>query len=209
MNDVTSAIIASSILTIILAFIQISADSRSTDVRGVLTLSFAFYILVMIIGNVITTLLSASIIDNYVIKKDDNNEIKQLFFIGPIWIWYSFFGVFGFEVIIQKINITFFNQGVLCINDWLTKAKKAATAATLEKIVKLDFENTPKLAKQLVETKDTNAIHTFALTKLGSDRYTAVVASIDGNPKIDVDQYLSYLLSEQFPDEVNAEIKAK
>ncbi|MBC6426955.1 MAG: hypothetical protein GDA51_10935 [Ekhidna sp.] len=209
MNDVIVAIIASSILTILLALIQISADSKSPDIRGTLTLSFAFYILVMMIGNIITTLLSVSIVDNYMTKKDDTNEINQLFLIGPIWIWYSFFGVFGFEAIIQKINITFFNQGVLSINDWLTKAKRAATAAALEKVVELSFEHTQKLAKQLAETKDTSDIHTFALVKLGDDKYNEVMSLINGNPNIDVDQYLSYLLSEQFPKEVRAEVKAE
>ncbi|MBC6409647.1 MAG: hypothetical protein GDA42_04200 [Ekhidna sp.] len=209
MNDVIVAIIVSSILTILLALIQISADSKSPDIRGTLTLSFAFYILVMMIGNIITTLLSVSIVDNYMTKKDDTNEINQLFLIGPIWIWYSFFGVFGFEAIIQKINITFFNQGVLSINDWLTKAKRAATAATLEKVVELSFEHTQKLAKQLAETKDTSDIHTFALVKLGDDKYNEVMSLINGNPNIDVDQYLSYLLSEQFPKEVRAEVKAE
>ncbi|MBC6400243.1 MAG: hypothetical protein GDA37_04370 [Ekhidna sp.] len=209
MNDVIVAIIVSSILTILLALIQISADSKSPDIRGTLTLSFAFYILVMMIGNIITTLLSVSIVDNYMTKKDDTNEINQLFLIGPIWIWYSFFGVFGFEAIIQKINITFFNQGVLSINDWLTKAKRAATAAALEKVVELSFEHTQKLAKQLAETKDTSDIHTFALVKLGDDKYNEVMSLINGNPNIDVDQYLSYLLSEQFPKEVRAEVKAE
>lgn len=208
MNDVSIAIIISSVLTILLALIQISTDSKSTDLRGILSLSLVFYILVMMIGNVITTLTSASIVNSYMTKKTDADG-TQIFLIGPIWIWYSFFGVFGFEAIIQKINITFFDQGVLSINDWLTKAKKAATAATLENIVKLDFEDTQKLAKQLIETKDTTAIHTFASVKLGTDKYAEIVSSIDDNSNIDKDQYLAYLLSEQFPKEVSAGIKAK
>lgn len=208
MSDVSIAIIISSVLTILLALIQISTDSKSTDLRGILSLSLVFYILVMMIGNVITTLTSASIVNSYMTKKTDADG-TQIFLIGPIWIWYSFFGVFGFEAIIQKINITFFDQGVLSINDWLTKAKKAATAATLENIVKLDFEDTQKLAKQLIETKDTTAIHTFASVKLGTDKYAEIVSSIDDNSNIDKDQYLAYLLSEQFPKEVSAGIKAK
>lgn len=209
MNDASLAVILSTILSFLLAIIQISGDAKTRDLRGVFTLSLMFYILIMIIGNVITTLAAASIIDNYLKNIDEANSTNQLFLVGPIWLWYCFFGVFGFEAIIQKINITFFDQGVLSINDWLTKAKKSATAATLDKIVNLDFQDTQKLAHLLIKNKDTKTIHTFASIKFGPEQYQNIIASINNNTNIDQDQYLSYLLSEQFPKEVRAEIKAK
>lgn len=209
MSDSNIAILLSSILSLLLAFIQITTDAKTSDVRGLLTLSFVFYALIVIFGNIITTLASASIIDNYFSVSYDSVGGNQIILSEPTWIWYSTFGVFGFEAIIQKINITFFDQGVLSINDWLTKAKKSATAATLDKIVNLEIQDAKKLALGLIRTKDSASIHTFASIKLGTSEYQNLIKSIGNTPNLDSDKYLAYLLAEQFPKETKAEIKAK
>ena len=208
MSDPNSAILLSAVLSLLLTFIQITVDAKTNNIRGILTLSFIFYSLIMIFGNTITTLASASIIDNF-FSESSGNEEKEITLSGPAWIWYSTLGVFGFEAIIQKINITFFDQGVLSINDWLTKAKKSATAATLVKIVDLEIQDAQKLALQLTQKKDSASIHTFASIKLGTNEYQNLVSTVGNTSSIDFDKYLAHLLAEQFPKEVKAEIKAK
>lgn len=208
-SDLYIALLASSILTIILAIVQIASDSKTTNLNGILTLSFLLYVVIMAFGNAVTTLISAGIIDHFLADTPQQDSgIKQQFLIGPIWIWYSFLGVFGFEAIIQNINITFFDKGVLSISDWLTYAKKSATEATLEKISKIDIENTQRLAQKLIDTKNSSSIHTFASLKLGEEKYNEILTSLQNNSNINLDLYLCYLLSELHPKEVSAEIKA-
>jgi hypothetical protein len=48
------------------------------------------------------------------------------------WFWSAFLGVFAFEAILQRINITFFDKGVLTISDWISKARDGAVAAAVK-----------------------------------------------------------------------------
>ncbi|UII24535.1 hypothetical protein LVD15_14510 [Fulvivirga maritima] len=207
MNDVACALVVSSLLSVLLATIQISIDAKTNDLRSIITSSFIFYILIMVIGNIITTLLSANLIDNNLPAPGSSQTSFLL--IGPRWIWYSIFGVFGFEAIIQKVNVTFFDQGVLTIHDWLTKAKKSATAASLEKIVMLNFQDSQSLASKLKDQLDQESIHTFASMQLGFDQYEKIIDSIKGNDKINHEEYLAYVLAEQSPRVVKAKIRAR
>lgn len=205
MNNIWLAIIASSILSILLSFIQITSDSRIFIIKCYFTLTFLFYVLISIVGNILTTLLSASIVDSYISSRTDETMLLQ----GPAWIWYAAFGVFGFEALIQKINVTFFDKDVLSINDWLTKAKKSATSAILEKYADLKTERTQMLAYQLAEVLDDQSIHTLASKQLGNERYTRIVQAAQNNANINLPSYLAHMLADEVPKVIKAEIKAR
>jgi hypothetical protein len=79
---------------------QVSTDTKIKEVKPHLTIHLFFYVFIMAIGNSITTLFAASLIDETVSKAENS-----FFTRGPIWLWYAFIGVFGFEIIIQRINI--------------------------------------------------------------------------------------------------------
>lgn len=48
-----------------------------------------------------------------------------------MWFWFAFVGVFGFEVLLQNINLTFADKGVLTISDWINEARDPAVAAAV------------------------------------------------------------------------------
>jgi len=140
---------------------------------------------------------------------DAFQEDRAQVLAGPRWIWYSFVGVFGFELIVQKINITFFDQGVLSINDWITKAKKNATGETVKRLANLLTEHAQKLANKLCEKLDDQSIKTLAMKQLGADGYQQLIDSIENIEEIDHVQFLAHILAEDAPKLIKAEIKAK
>jgi len=202
MSSTYSALLASSILSILLSTIQVSSDAKAYDSRSLFTLPFFFFVVMSIIGNCMTTLVAIGIVDAF---QEDRAQVLA----GPRWIWYSFVGVFGFELIVQKINITFFDQGVLSINDWITKAKKNATGATVERLANLLTEDGQKLANKLCEKLDDQSIKTLAMKQLGADGYQQLIDSIENIEEIDHVQFLAHILAEDAPKLIKAEIKAK
>ena len=208
MNDIQLALVISSLLSVLLSLIQIASQSKVYIVKSYFTVLLAFYVLIMIVGNVLTTLISASVIENYTTSASNGSEQGRILLVGPLWIWYSAFGVFGFEALIQKMNITFFDKGVLSINDWITKAKNSATAATLERAADLEIINILNLATELHNQLDKAGIHTLASNNLGNDRYQDALNGIQGNNNIDPELYLTHILANESPKIVKSAIEA-
>lgn len=210
MNDLYIALILSGILSVLLSFIQITADTKKHIYKAYFTITFFIYVIIMMIGNIITTLAGASIIDNYVAQQDGmvQQEGSGLVLMGPIWIWYSIFGVFGFEAIVKQINITLFDKGVLSINEWVTKAKKSASAATLEKFSEIEIQNTRKLANELIAQIEITDLNTLATSLLGYEQFERITNAIKSYKHIDQDHYIANILADSNPREVKAEIKA-
>jgi hypothetical protein len=117
MNDLTLSLFISAFLTVVLACIQISWDSRpkSTSTSNVVPFHCLFtpflwlYFLVMAIGNLASTLIASGMVDKALAGGNTKTGTAQ-FLVGPRWIWYSFFGLFGFEIIIKRVNISFFDS---------------------------------------------------------------------------------------------------
>jgi hypothetical protein len=101
-------------LTLLIALIRLFTE-RGVKVQYLFNLHVFLYLLILLVGNIATTLLAV--------------KLTQDFFShlsGPNWFWISFLGVFGFEAIIKNINITIFKTGVLTINDWIERALDTA-----------------------------------------------------------------------------------
>lgn len=94
-------------------------------------------------GNVTTTLVTASYITS-----DETARGIQLFQSNS-WFWYSVIGVFCFEAIIQNINITYSEKGVLTIRDWISKAKDRAAAKVIEKNIEIDHDEIQLLSSKI------------------------------------------------------------
>ena len=90
---------------------------------------------------------------------------------GAIWFWYAFIGVFGFEILLKNINLTFANVGVLSINDWISKALDNAEASAIEAQTNLDTEQAQTYANVLKSLSDSE-LNAQVLNSLGSDRLT-------------------------------------
>lgn len=190
MNDISLALLISVGLTIILSFIQIMFDAKISAFVNCVTGPFILYLVVMITGNVITTLMASSLIGDKL--------------PGSPFIWYSFIGVFGFEALIQKINVTIFDKGVLSINDWITMAKASAVSASLRKSAERDIYEKQQLADKLIQkcSGQLQRIHEYAQNNLGMDTYNKIISEYGTGPNIEA--RLAFILANEKPIQVKA-----
>jgi hypothetical protein len=209
MSQLTLALLVSAFLSVVLSFIQVVRDAKIYSPASILTYHFLFLIFLTGVGNVLTTLLAATLVDNSFAGPGDGSTGTGMVLKGPLWIWYAFFGVFGFEVFIQKLNITFFDKGVLSINDWITKAKDSATAATLEKAAAIEVNDMERQAEILVQKLSKSEIHTHAASILGLNRYQEAIASVANYQNVDPERFLASMLTNEAPKKVKALIQAK
>jgi hypothetical protein len=136
-------------LTLLIAIIEILFQSKLRNVRlCCCTMGFVFYVLVLIIGNVASTLVAHSLVTALVAQPAANPSagtqpaaagqpadkpgVARAVFASVPWFWAAFLGVFAFEAILQRINLTFFDKGVLTISDWISKARDGAVAAAVK-----------------------------------------------------------------------------
>jgi hypothetical protein len=203
MSDLGLSLLVSFLITIFLAFIQISADSKLPRIRCFFTPLLVFYIIVMGIGNVVSTLVASGIFDGG-LTDGRNAPIDTHLFNGPHWIWYSFFGVFGFEILIKRVNISFYDKGILTISDWITKAKNAAVAAALKNAADLEILETQQWASQLYEKYKSipTHIHTIANSNMGPDKYSKTLKDLATKPSVNVELRLCYVMATEFPSTV-------
>jgi len=212
MNNTILALIVSIILSGILGIIQIAYDSKIYNIKGYLTLAFFIYLLIMTIGNIFVTLITASIFENIDISDIGNSslgKINTMLLQGPRWLWYSGIGVFGFQALIQKVNITIFDAGILAINEWIEKAKNSATASILERYADINIENIRRLANQLVDKFNIEEIHTLSSIHLGNDIYMEITDQAKKNSNLNLELYLANILADEVPKVIKAELKTK
>lgn len=134
-----AAVIAAMIalpLSALLATIEIARASGAGR-SAMFRFPMLAYMLILALGNVFTTFLAASTLH-------DNSPST-----APPWFWYVFIGVFGFEAILKRVNLTFSGIGVLSINDWITKARDSAVADAIEAGVQRDETDALRLAERL------------------------------------------------------------
>jgi hypothetical protein len=98
------------------------------------------------LGNVVTTVIATFYVD--LSKVDPWSPLL-----------YAFLGVFSFQAILNNVNITYLDQGVLAIKDWTRKARTIAVEAALQEKVqardelrrRMD-ENSPRLSEEKLST---------------------------------------------------------
>jgi hypothetical protein len=145
--------------------------------------------LVVVIGNTGTTLLvAASFPDDMPVPASgaaatdsrptphagDATLISRVARKAP-WFWYAFLGVFGFEVLLRNINVSFLNKGLLSISDWIAKARDSAVAAA----VKAEADSTTRNAQALAERLcglETGKLDAQVVTLLGAARVSELTA---------------------------------
>jgi hypothetical protein len=149
----------------LISFIEVMNRSKS-DLRTCLTGAFFMYWLILGTGNTATTLLAVSPVESWFsgfigdISSDATstptpsltptpNSSEPPEPSGAIWFWYAFIGVFGFEILLKNINLTFANIGVLSINDWISKALDNAAASAIESQTNSDTKQAQILANKL------------------------------------------------------------
>jgi hypothetical protein len=165
MGDIQAAVGLASIFGILIGFIELSYRTKA-GFGSCVTSSTAVYIVILLIGNTATTLIAAGLAPkSFVMPASSIAETAQaksppseVFESGRFsadsrenhnlaWFWYAFLSVFGFEVLLQNISLTFAGKGVLSINDWITKARDSAEAAA----IKAETESTHNQALNLAQ----------------------------------------------------------
>jgi hypothetical protein len=160
-QDLLCAEAAAVAFSALMACVEIPNRSK-VGLRACGVLPSLFYWLMLSIGNTVATAL-ASI------------EVVKLptTLSNVYWLFCAFFGVFAFEVIIKKTNITVLDQGVLTIKDWIDRALNGAAAAAIEqnesqkqKLENSVVEKLLKLAPADVNTQILNKMGPGAVAKL-------------------------------------------
>ncbi len=184
MSDILIAVALAAVFSILIGIIELQYISKS-GFRPCLTGNSATYFTILLLGNIATTLTAGATSKNIVepasafessIKQDspstaktkDINETKhwppeQIEFA---WFWFAFIGVFGFEALLQKINLTFDGKGVLTINDWIVKARNNAVASAIKAQADAEHERAQLLAQRL-RTIPEDELNAHILTLLG------------------------------------------
>jgi hypothetical protein len=110
------------------------------------------------------------------------------------WFWYAFLGVFGFEVLLQNINVTFLNRGLLSISDWISKARDSTVAAALSAEANSGSKRAQLLANRLQNLDDAD-LNAQVLNLLGQsrlDELTRTANDMSANPKLTKALALAY-----------------
>jgi hypothetical protein len=111
------ALALASAFSVLIALIEITSKSKARF-RDLLNTRFVLYVLILVLGNALTTLAASA--------------LPVLTTKIPPAFWDSMIGVFGFEAVLQNINLTFSDKGVLTIHDWINKARDSAVATAIE-----------------------------------------------------------------------------
>ncbi len=215
--NIAIAVILAIVFSFLVGLIQVKSDcgSKASYRACVRTGSFLLYLLILIIGNTATTLLAVatmgdiSLLRTPALTGQNRSETSSL--IVDIsnfkWFWYAFVGVFGFEILLKNLNVTFANRDILSINDWITKARDSAVQSALETQINLDEQASQKLAKRLqtlsIKELDTHIVNMFGQNVLKR------LQSLAKKQKVDIKLIKALYLAKQEPVKSIAIVTAK
>ena len=176
-----NALLTAVLFTVIIVSVEMIGGSK-VNFKYLFTVSFFLYLFLMTIGNLFSTLMATTLVKDQEFFKD----------FAPYWA--AFLGVFGFEIIIQKINLTFWDQGVLTISAWINKAKDSAIASAIKYAADKDFLIKKLTAERLATHPE---LKTHALQAFGQEDYEKLLSSAHATPGIDVHLYLALAFVEK------------
>jgi hypothetical protein len=155
------AVLIAIFASLLLALIEITSKSKA-HLRACIGMHLVLYWIVLAFGNVFATLIG------YVALQSAYPQITNPPLAAFSHLIYAFVGVFGFEVILKQMNLTMFDQGVLTIQDWTTKASNAAIGAAIEKQERLRGYLEGKLIGYLMTLSEED-INTRVLNKFNDE----------------------------------------
>lgn len=197
MNDLHKALGFSFLLTLVIVLIELAFKSK-VQLRFYLTMSCLLYLAIVMVGCCCTTLVAVVMIDP-ALAKDGYPGFK--------WFWCSIVGVFGFEVVVQNINLAFLDKGILNINVWIKKARDTAIASIIQYASDDGISERQRIAKKLTD-KVNSRLHTYALEALGKNNYDRLVVLAKETGNVDEALFLALALTEKDPKKAKAIIAA-
>jgi hypothetical protein len=169
-RDLVIAIALAAALSLLISVIEVRHQSKVRSVAvSCRSIGFLLYFLVLLVGNVFTTWAAATIVSPYLGESqargvnDDNSHKPRaeapknsegatvLRSAGLSGFLYAFLGVFAFEAVLKRVNVTFVDQGVLTISDWINKARDDAVAGAIASQVDAQVKREQALALKLVQ----------------------------------------------------------
>jgi hypothetical protein len=119
--------------------IEVPHQSRTTP-RDCATWQFAIYLLILAFGNSVTSLLALAFTGKFHV------------FESPLFVplWSAVLGVFGFQAVLRNTNVTLFNQGILSLHEWTSKARDNAVASAIASNAHRGLSRIERVAHSLV-----------------------------------------------------------
>lgn len=160
--DVAIAIAISSAIVVLLVIIEIPVRSGA-EMRNCFHSAFCTYFLLMLLCNGLATLLSYP-------------AAVAAGLPGPLWLWAPVIGVFGFEAVIQRVNVTVYGENFLTIDRWISMARDHAVAKsnTTQAIAE---QNSRQAIANVLLTIDPAVLDTHISHHLGADTLTQLNAN--------------------------------
>lgn len=146
MSDLQSALFLTVLLSALLAFVQVLYSSQS-DVRSCLSVLLVPYMLIEILGGLVMTVITFDALHS---AQDGLRVVSN----ERTWFLSPFLGVFGFSGIVQNVNVSFLETGVLMLREWTAKARGLAVAKAVEKQTLTETERPQEIAQSLLELTD-------------------------------------------------------
>jgi hypothetical protein len=170
MPDLVVALVLSSLFSALLWAIELQHRSKA-QFRRCINGAAGLYFLILLTGSTATTLFAAATTASLFAENaaaEAQQPIKKLVLNLP-WFWYAFLGVFGFSVLLKNMNVTFFRQGVLSINDWISKALERAVASAVKAQATANFHTAERMAGKLRALPEAD-LNAHVLNALGMAR---------------------------------------
>ena len=161
--------------------------SRESQLASFVTVPFFMYLAILTVGNSVSTVLASVM-------------------LGEAWgeslgMWYSliyaFIGVFGFEAVISKMNVTVAEQKALTIYTWLREAEARTIGAVLEKQRELDERFKTDLI-ELLRLLEEEELDTFCTTYVGAEDLRKINNEVLSG-RIDLRYVKAFVLVEHVP----------
>jgi hypothetical protein len=185
------------VLSLLVVAIELSYEAKVSRPRAYLGGSFLVYLFIMAVGNSAATLLGSTIVSE---RLPPELARWSAFF-------FAFFGVFAFEVIISRTNVTFFDKGVLTISSWISKARDTAVARAVSRNAQIERDGVESAAARLKKLPDAQ-LNTYLDTYLGAGtaaKLTLAATASGSDPQL----YKALELANKKPGETASIIKAR
>ena len=193
LQDIPLALTLSIALALALSMVQLR-DHAKTDGFYWRWPVFVF-LLVKVVSYVATTILASTLFK------------KETAFGGPQWypFWVAFAGVFAFEAMVKRLNVTFADAGFLSVQEWMNATLAGASAAMVRAEVISQKRFAIEASTMLASHKN---LDNLVFQELGAITKQELETQANQH-KLDPLFAKAYALALAKPDVVRAALKAK
>nr|VFK09848.1 MAG: hypothetical protein BECKLPF1236A_GA0070988_1002811 [Candidatus Kentron sp. LPFa]VFK25698.1 MAG: hypothetical protein BECKLPF1236C_GA0070990_1002412 [Candidatus Kentron sp. LPFa] len=191
-SEMICAVSVAALFSILLVVIDISRESpfsRAALLNGPVLL----YLAIVIMGNMFSTMLAPALLAPAAVADFLANTPfaptipdDSCFDLSPRCFLLAIIGVFGFEIVLKKINVTFSDLGVLTLKEWIGLAKKAAVAHAVN-VGAWERERKAQAVAQRAVTLSDEIINAYLIDLMGQQplaQLEAAATAGNADPKL-------------------------